>query len=115
MLPQGILSNGLSWDRSLLDMPGVASSPSVQNIGTFLLTLACCHNQPGENALKRHGEGHCVGIPPLRARDSSREKDSRGAAVGMTDAKGLHSSALVWSNPTRRWTCGFLGNSVFLA
>jgi hypothetical protein len=42
----------------------------------------------GENSLKQHRRGYCLGISPLRARDFLMAQDFRGAPVEMTDAKG---------------------------
>jgi manganese oxidase len=34
----------------------------------------CCYWQPGENALRQHGKEHFLGIPPLRATNSSKDE-----------------------------------------
>src|SRR5260370_11439586 len=54
-------------------------------------------SESGENSLKQHGKGYSIGIPPLRASDFLKRKHSRGAPVGMTDAKGIGRTPSVWS------------------
>jgi hypothetical protein len=90
MLQQGVLPGNCPVTVALRDMPGLArTNGSRSPIQSFLLVSGCSHCQSGENALKRHGEGNSVGIPPLRARDFFRGRNSRGAAVGMTEGKGI--------------------------
>src|SRR5215472_8297134 len=51
-------------------MPGSLAVDRNRTTKVFLLRLAWRHKQSGENTLNRHGEGHSLGIPPLRARGS---------------------------------------------
>jgi hypothetical protein len=61
-----------------------SENPRRQNLG---LDLGLWHHQTWENALKQRGEGHSLGVPPLRAVGFSTGSNCGGAPVGMTDTK----------------------------
>ncbi len=82
MLPQGVLPV-----HCLRDISDSARTDGCTPIKSFLSSSGCCHWHSGENALKRHGEGYSLEIPPLRATNFMKGLDFRGAPVGMTQTQ----------------------------
>ena|SRR5215475_3870290 len=69
ILLQGVPSVMVALTVALREHAAKSESEARTPIESFLLVIGLLWLQSGENALKQHGEGRSLGIPPLRATD----------------------------------------------